>query len=133
MAHPCISEVEAGMGKTLSLHTGGNWAGYLPSFSDLEHECADLDSDIYKSVAVQANADDPVPGVPAGPVVSAAGFQIKNLTPLGYSARNVPFTGTGNGVYNSDLAFKDHYAIQGNYNGYQVWDLTDPSKPCALI
>jgi len=30
---------------------------------------------------------------------------------------------------NSDLAFKDHYAIQGNYNGYQVWDLTDPSKP----
>jgi hypothetical protein len=30
---------------------------------------------------------------------------------------------------NSDLAFKDHYAIQGNYNGYQVWDITDPSKP----
>jgi hypothetical protein len=32
-------------------------------------------------------------------------------------------------VTNSDLAFKDHYAIQGNYNGYQVWDITDPSRP----
>ncbi|MDX1578459.1 MAG: hypothetical protein R3266_08240 [Gemmatimonadota bacterium] len=33
------------------------------------------------------------------------------------------------GVTNSDLAFKDHYAIQGNYNGIQVWDITDPSAP----
>ena len=41
MAHPCISAVEAAMGKTLTLHTGGNWAGDMPSFQDLEHECAD--------------------------------------------------------------------------------------------
>ena len=27
LAHPCISEVEAAMGKSLTLHTGGNWAG----------------------------------------------------------------------------------------------------------
>jgi len=33
------------------------------------------------------------------------------------------------GVTNSDLAFTGHYAIQGNYNGYQVWDITDPSRP----
>ena len=33
------------MGKTLTLHTGGNWAGYMPSFTRSEHECADdLDS-----------------------------------------------------------------------------------------
>ena len=38
-------EAEAAMGKTLTLHTGGNWAGYMPSFQDLSHECADdLDS-----------------------------------------------------------------------------------------
>ncbi|HZO19582.1 MAG TPA: hypothetical protein VFB46_11400 [Gemmatimonadaceae bacterium] len=30
---------------------------------------------------------------------------------------------------NSDLAFTGNYAIQGNYNGFQVWDVTDPSKP----
>src|SRR5437899_5389002 len=33
------------------------------------------------------------------------------------------------GVTTSDLAFTGHYAIQGNYNGYQVWDITDPSRP----
>jgi hypothetical protein len=30
---------------------------------------------------------------------------------------------------NSDLAFLDHYAIQGNYNGFQVWDISDPTSP----
>ena len=30
---------------------------------------------------------------------------------------------------NSDLAFTGHYAIQGSYNGYQVWDITNPSHP----
>jgi hypothetical protein len=30
---------------------------------------------------------------------------------------------------NSDLAFMDHYVIQGNYNGYQIWDITNPSAP----
>ena len=33
------------------------------------------------------------------------------------------------GVTNSDLAFIRNYAIQGNYNGFQVWDLTNPAKP----
>jgi hypothetical protein len=32
-------------------------------------------------------------------------------------------------VTNSDLAFTGHYAIQGNYNGYQVWDISDPRHP----
>src|SRR5690242_12723866 len=33
------------------------------------------------------------------------------------------------GVTNSDLAFTGKYAIQGNYNGYQVWDISVPTKP----
>jgi len=33
------------------------------------------------------------------------------------------------GVTNSDLAFTGNYVIQGNYNGFQVWDISDPSKP----
>ena len=54
MAHPCLSEVEAPPGTSLTLHTGGNWAGYMPSFSDLSHECADdLSSYIYQSDAPQ--------------------------------------------------------------------------------
>ena len=33
------------------------------------------------------------------------------------------------GVTNSDLAFIGNYAIQGNYNGFMVWDISDPAKP----
>ena len=33
------------------------------------------------------------------------------------------------GVTNSDLAFKGNYAIQGNYNGVLIWDITDPANP----
>src|SRR4030095_12184504 len=28
----------------------------------------------------------------------------------------------------SDLAFTGKYAIQGNYNGFQVWDISNPLK-----
>ena len=30
---------------------------------------------------------------------------------------------------NSDLAFSGKYAIQGNYSGYQVWDISNPRHP----
>src|SRR5687767_5524135 len=33
------------------------------------------------------------------------------------------------GVTNSDLAFTGNLVLQGNYNGFQVWDVTNPSKP----
>jgi hypothetical protein len=37
------------------------------------------------------------------------------------------------GVTNSDLAFSGNYAIQGNYNGYQVWDISNPAQPSLVI
>ena len=33
------------------------------------------------------------------------------------------------GGTNSDIAFRGNYVIQGNYNGYQIWDITNPSAP----
>ena len=33
------------------------------------------------------------------------------------------------GITNSDLAFLGKYAIQGNYNGWQIWDISNPAKP----
>jgi hypothetical protein len=30
---------------------------------------------------------------------------------------------------NSDLAFTGRYAIQGSYHGWQVWDISNPSRP----
>jgi len=37
------------------------------------------------------------------------------------------------GVTNSDLAFTGNYAIQGNYNGIQVWDISNPSEPSLVV
>ncbi len=36
------------------------------------------------------------------------------------------------GVTNSDLAFTGKYAIQGNYNGFQIWDISNPAKPTLV-
>jgi hypothetical protein len=36
------------------------------------------------------------------------------------------------GSTNSDLAFKGDYAIQGNYDGIIVWDISDPSAPSLV-
>ncbi len=36
------------------------------------------------------------------------------------------------GVTNSDLAFTGNYAIQGNYNGFQVWDISNASQPTLV-
>jgi len=33
------------------------------------------------------------------------------------------------GETSSDLAFTGNYAIQGSYNGYQVWNISNPLKP----
>ena len=42
---------------------------------------------------------------------------------------NTPPSPRFNGVTHSDLAFLGNYAIQGNYNGYEVWDISNPMKP----
>ena len=34
-------------------------------------------------------------------------------------------------AFNSDLAFEDGYAYQGNYEGVTIWDVRDPSEPEA--
>ena len=37
------------------------------------------------------------------------------------------------GASNTDLAFIDNYAIQGNYNGIQVWDISNPNRPTIVV
>src|SRR6202171_5113425 len=66
---------------------------------------------------------DPRVGLRAGKydAASAAG----NQKPLSATKPSEKFEG----VTNSDLAFTGPYAIQGNYNGYQVWDISNPSAP----
>ena len=37
------------------------------------------------------------------------------------------------GVTNSDLAFTGKYAIQGNYNGFQILDISNVNKPALVL
>jgi hypothetical protein len=37
------------------------------------------------------------------------------------------------GVTNSDLAFTGKYVVQGNYNGFQVFDVSNPLKPKPVL
>ena len=37
------------------------------------------------------------------------------------------------GVFNSDLAFTSKYAIQGNYNGFQIFDISNLGKPKLVL
>ncbi len=45
---------------------------------------------------------------------------------------NSPPSDRFRGVTNSDLAFLGKYAFQGNYNGYQVWDISNLKKPSLM-
>jgi hypothetical protein len=42
---------------------------------------------------------------------------------------NAPSPGQFAGSTNSDLAFLGNYAIQGNYNGFMFWDISNPAAP----
>lgn len=70
-----------------------------------------------------APARDPRIGLAAG--LHTAAEAVWNLRVISKTPSPEPFAKSTN----SDLSFLGKYAIQGNYNGYQVWDLTDPSKP----
>ena len=72
------------------------------------------------------NMDDPRVGLGAG--LFDAEEAIWNLSMLSTTVPPEDFIG----VTNSDLAFKDQYAFQGNYNGVIIWDLSDPAAPVLV-
>jgi len=71
------------------------------------------------------NSPNPDPRVGLGAGLFDAEEASWNLTMLSQTPPPKDFLG----VTNSDLAFKGNYAIQGNYNGVIVWDISDPSNP----
>ncbi|MFL5514970.1 MAG: LVIVD repeat-containing protein, partial [Gemmatimonadales bacterium] len=66
---------------------------------------------------------DPRVGLRAG--LTDAGEAAWNLRVLSQTPPSSQFQG----MTNSDLAFSGKYAIQGSYNGWQVWDISDPRTP----
>src|SRR5687768_8644756 len=71
-------------------------------------------------------------GASAIPDAVATYTYTQNMHPLGHSARNVPLTGAGSGIYNSDLAFWGKRAYQGTYSGFRIVDVSDPENPVEL-
>ena len=75
------------------------------------------------SSASDAPRPDPRIGLSAG--LMDAGEAVWNLRVLSRTPPARDFIG----VTNSDLAFTGNYAIQGNYNGFMVWDISNPQQP----
>jgi hypothetical protein len=76
-------------------------------------------------VAAPSHAQGPDPRVGLKAGATDAGVAARGLRLLA----NAPRTGRFAENDNSDLAFTGHYAIQGNFNGFQVWDIADPAHP----
>lgn len=76
----------------------------------------------------QLSAPSPDPRVGLAPGLFDAEETIWNMRML--STRPSPRDFIGN--FNTDLAFKDNYAIQGNYNGFVIWDISDPVNPVVV-
>ena len=72
---------------------------------------------------VTAPSPDPRVGLKAG--LHDAAEAIWNLKLVSHTPPPEGFAG----ITNSDLAFIGNDVIQGNYNGFQIWDVSDPSHP----
>ena len=67
----------------------------------------------------------PDPRVGLKPGATDAGQAVWNLRLVSATPPSQQFV---NGI-NSDLAFTGHYLVQGSFNGYQVWDISNQRKP----
>ncbi|MDQ3673543.1 MAG: hypothetical protein M3365_04125, partial [Gemmatimonadota bacterium] len=72
---------------------------------------------------IGAPEPDPRVGLRAGKFDAAEALW--NLRVVSTTPSPEPFSA----ALNSDLAFTGNYAIQGNFNGYQVWDISNPQAP----
>ncbi len=79
------------------------------------------------TMSAMAPSPDPRVGLKAGKM--DAGEAAWNLNVLS----KTPPSGKFLGSTNSDLAFTGHYVIQGNYNGYQIWDISNPRQPVLRV
>ena len=98
----------------LTLAAAGSLAGWSPALAQ-----------------VAAPDADPRVGLAAG--WHDAGSAISNIELVASLPKGVGFVNPdsafGAGYTNSDMAFTANYAIQGNYRGFQIFDIEDPANP----
>ena len=62
-----------------------------------------------------------------------AGEAALNMRLVSFTPKAAIFdTAQGLAFINSDLAFKDKYVYQGNFAGFTIWDVSDPTKPSVV-
>jgi hypothetical protein len=72
--------------------------------------------------------NDPRNGLKPG--MYDAGEAAQGMRLVAFSRKPAEFdSARGLTFINSDLAFRDHYVYQGNFAGFTIWDVKDPSKP----
>jgi hypothetical protein len=74
---------------------------------------------------LSTRAPSPDPRVGLKPGLFDAAQAAWNLRVLSETRPSEPFKG----ITNSDLAFTGKFAIQGSYNGWQIWDISNPRSP----
>jgi hypothetical protein len=79
--------------------------------------------------SVSATAPSPDPRVGLSPGRWDAGQAAWNIRLLSTTPPAPQFLG----ITNSDLAFTGKYAIQGNYNGFQIFDISTPEEPKLVL
>jgi len=79
------------------------------------------------AVSYAAPSPDPRVGLKAG--LFDAGTAAWNMRLVSTTKPQGQFLGSTN----SDVAFLGNDVIQGNYNGYQIWDISDPAHPTLKI
>ncbi|MGY1607539.1 LVIVD repeat-containing protein [Geodermatophilus sp. SYSU D00700] len=112
---------------------GGLAAGLLvapPATAHPDH-CVSKDSEevdeseCFTDSQIAEFDDSGAPLATPGQMASSPNLRLISSTPKSGIA-------AGQDAYNSDLAFVDGYAIQGNYNGFSVWDVRRPGSPTLV-
>ncbi len=92
-------------------------------------------------VAAAACSTPPAATPPAPAATPATDGRVglsAGLFDAGVAAQHMRLTATAKspegflGITNSDLAFTGNYAIQGNYNGPVIWDISNPAAPTVV-
>jgi hypothetical protein len=121
-----------GMGKRtlmliLSIFMFGAYACTPSQMADQSSKS--FDSGIQPKPLEEVNAPSPDPRIGLKAGLFDAGEASWNLEMISQTRPPKDFIG----VSNSDLAFKDNYAIQGNYNGFMIWDISNPASPQLTV